>query len=391
MRLLIGLLLLMLTACATGTHAAREPEDVSSSTPHASASTTSHEGEAQEAAASSEAELTTDRAPFMTSREIWKVIEASPRTYHIIEGVPGTYTNQVWPVGEAPTGTFRVEVDASGARTVLPAESLPKASQQRFDVAEEAFKARRFKDAEAGYREVLARHPDNFMVQLVLGDALLFQGRSAEALAAYERAAELNPLSHAPWFFQASALLRLQRLEESADRYARALSLRPSWPSILQAVESNGKYVNRRVAPLLLKPRARAYFKDDAIIVEVDPERFAWMSHALCKAMWLGEPELREQRIGEASHAFTFLEEGECLSVLLAAHRSMREEQPDPALDRALQIAEDGFLAEMVAYEVLSRVVPMAIPTLSDEALERLHQYVTRYVLVPISEEAAAE
>lgn len=380
---------LLLVGCATASGVAREsPAGVPPSPPDAEAAPavtapteTSPEPEVEPGIV--------DPRAFMSFRQIWKVIEDSPRRYNVVDGVPGTYTNQVWPVGDAPTASFRVVVDSSGERTVASAEPLPAASQRRLDVAEEAFRARRFKEAEEGYRSVLKRHPDHFPVQLVLGDALLFQGRSAEALAAYERAATLAPRSYSAWFFQASALLRLERFDEAADRYARALSLRPSWPSILQAIESNGRHIGRQVAPTILKPRARAYLDKDQIFVEADPNSFAWMAHAVCKAMWLGETELRTRRVGTDTHGFTYLEEGECLGVLLNTHRNVREEQPDPALDRALQIAEEGFLAELISYEILSRVVPMAIPVLDEAMLERLHTFVERYVLIPTQAEDA--
>lgn len=384
MRHLIALLPLVLFGCATGSGATREPSTgaLAETTEEQSAAPVTPE--ADDASEDDEAAQTPEAAhDFMSLGEILVVLKDSPREYHIIEGVPGTYTNEVWPVGDAPTPSFRVVVDASGHRSVQPATPLPRDSQRLLDAAEEAFRSRRFKEAEEGYRRVLKRHPDDFTVQLVLGDALLFQDKAAEALAAYERGATLHPRGYSAWFFQASALIRLQRFDEAADRYARALALRPSWPSILQAIESNGRHVNRQVAPPILKPRAHAALDGEAIVVSADPKSFAWTAHAICKAMWLGEAELRARRIQSDAQGFTYLEEGECLSVLLAAHRKMRAKEPDPALDRALQIAEEGYLAELVSYEILARVVPMAIPTLDDAMLERLHEYVERYVLVP--------
>jgi len=341
------------------------------------------------AKAKSEAKPASGKAS-MSFQEIWKVIEDSTRSYTVNEDASGTYADEVWPTAEAPEPALWVVKGPVGRRQLRPLEGLSKAAQARLDAAERAVKSRKFEEAAVEYGAVLKGRPDHYPTHLLLGDALLSQGKAAEALGRYEQAAQVAPWHHAPWFLQASALVQLGRFEEAADRYARALSLRPSLPTLLAAIESHGNQIGRRVHPPILNPTARAYAAGESLVVEADKDGPAWMSHALCKAMWLGEPELRKKRTGKAAHAFSVHEEAECLAILIAAHQGTREEYPDPALDRASQIAADGHLEELILYEIVSRVAPTSIPVLEEAQQARLHAFVKQYVLIPTATPAAA-
>ena len=58
--------------------------------------------------------------------------------------------------------------------------------------------AGRLVEAEAAYRSALSERPDEADIYLQLGHCLKLQGRRAAAIDAYQRAAELAPLSEAP-------------------------------------------------------------------------------------------------------------------------------------------------------------------------------------------------
>ncbi|MEB3356090.1 MAG: tetratricopeptide repeat protein, partial [Synechococcales bacterium] len=59
------------------------------------------------------------------------------------------------------------------------------------------------------------------------GNALFFDSRYDEAIAAYDTAIQLDPDLYEAWFGKASALVVLQHYDEALEAYHRALTLKP--------------------------------------------------------------------------------------------------------------------------------------------------------------------
>ncbi|MDB9529479.1 tetratricopeptide repeat protein [Oscillatoria sp. CS-180] len=59
------------------------------------------------------------------------------------------------------------------------------------------------------------------------GNAFFFESRYDDALAAYDRAIQLNPELYEAWFTKASTLMLLQRYEEATNTYQFATQLKP--------------------------------------------------------------------------------------------------------------------------------------------------------------------
>jgi tetratricopeptide (TPR) repeat protein len=59
------------------------------------------------------------------------------------------------------------------------------------------------------------------------GNALFFEGRYDDAVAAYDRAIQLHPELYEAWFSKASTLMLLQQYEEATVAYTTATQLRP--------------------------------------------------------------------------------------------------------------------------------------------------------------------
>jgi arylsulfatase A-like enzyme len=82
-------------------------------------------------------------------------------------------------------------------------------------------------EAAATYAEIAALDPDNPLVNLRLGSALLKAGRPAEALAPLRRVTRGRPRSAEPWVGLATACAALGRLDEAATALDEALRLEP--------------------------------------------------------------------------------------------------------------------------------------------------------------------
>ena len=83
-------------------------------------------------------------------------------------------------------------------------------------------------EAEALARDALVRGPDNGIYFNTLGNSLLSQGRSDEALAAFRQAHRLLPLEADILFNMANAARDIGDAQAAARDYRRAVSLRHS-------------------------------------------------------------------------------------------------------------------------------------------------------------------
>lgn len=325
--------------------------------------------------------------PFLTPPEMVARMEASPVQYriHTLEDLKGLAPEQltdfVWPQ-RTEALDFPVVVAGEGGTRSVRAASFDPAAVALLEQAEVHYRAKRYAEAERLYAQALVKEPGNYLATLNLGDVALFSGDAKAALARYEQATRLNPDDHRSYFFRATALGRLGRFTEVRDMYARALALRPEHPYVMSAVTGNAETLGIDLQPRVLRPRALA--RRDGEAIDVYAEGAPWLAFGICKALWLGEPSHRKEMTGTEQHqTFSSTEERECLASLIVMYRLRREDGKarDPALERLSRIAEDGYLTELVLYEVAARAWPHVGLTLPDAQRERLHQYVLRYVL----------
>lgn len=136
---------------------------------------------------------------------------------------------------------------------------------------------RRYRKAEALYREALVRAPGSTTGWLMLGESLEGQGRWEEAAGAYGHMTTLDPSHANAYYHRACCFLELGRLEHAATDCDRAIGLHPkhraAYVVLGQALSRQGrredaiaaferavalKPGDREVAALLERERAAA-------------------------------------------------------------------------------------------------------------------------------------
>lgn len=324
---------------------------------------------------------------FLSPAELLKRMEASKVKYRLgetVSGLPGLEQSaqRAWPLEDPLPWPVRVETE--GGVAVRPLEWSAALHDAMMD-AERDYRAQRFEAAERGYARILSREPSFLPALLGHGDAAYFAGRAQDALVRYDRAVEVAPHDHRVHFFRGNALLRLGRAAEARAAFARALALRPRGETLILALE------NGRAGPLgvevrrpFLHPRGMWRTNDDGSVdVKLEPGRPHWFAWALCKAYWSAEPAHRKLRTGNETHTFSIIEELECLAVMAAAYDSREERAPDPDIEQISRILLDRFGTELVVYEIAARMDPHVALRQSPAALEKLVEYVNRYVIPP--------
>lgn len=87
----------------------------------------------------------------------------------------------------------------------------------------------RITEAEAGYRALLEKQPEDPQVHNMLGNCLADQSRWEEAAASYRRAIALSPERAASHYNLGNALSALELPREAVQAYQQAIALRPDY------------------------------------------------------------------------------------------------------------------------------------------------------------------
>jgi hypothetical protein len=312
------------------------------------------------------------RPSFLGPKEILERLEASTVQY-VFEDKdtpPGGWAEQLWPERVRPVPRPRGVVEGD-TRRVVSAPTHAEA-EQLLKEAEPHFQAKRYDKAAELYERATAVCPECIDGWIFRGDAALFSGEPAAALALYEKAATLGPHDYRPYFFQGHALARLGRPAQAREALATALVLNPRITTLRQFIKKNPGF-GLTVTPDVVVPRGFAFRDGDVVRVHYDPHYSpGWLAFASCKALWLGEPSHREEMTGSTSDSLhSSTEELECLGAALAAHLATRDEEEDredAGLERLHQIAEDGMAGELVLFELTSRIHPQATLLLDDSS-----------------------
>ena len=98
-------------------------------------------------------------------------------------------------------------------------------------------RAGRATSAEASYRKVLSRHPDQLNALVGLGRLLLRGRRYDEAVEICQRAVAIEPDAATPAFQLARALHRSGRFEQAAAEYLRVVARQPTHDKAIAALE----------------------------------------------------------------------------------------------------------------------------------------------------------
>lgn len=108
---------------------------------------------------------------------------------------------------------------------VVPDKAVDAQAQRDFDAAKAALRAGRTADAERGFRQLAAQHPQLGGAHANLGLMLRHAGKLDESVAALETAVKASPRQPAFWNQLGIGYRHQGRFEKARDAYEQALSL----------------------------------------------------------------------------------------------------------------------------------------------------------------------
>lgn len=331
------------------------------------------------------------RPAYLSPKEIVALTQNSSRSYQIKsekrnQGVLADPFATLYPDAGGLVDPVRVLFGENGQRSY---QRYPMTDEMIafFKVAEGHFAAGRYAEARESYLRVVAIDPKFYQAYSYVGDTYFNEKHPELALAYYDTAVALNPAHYQAHYFRGSALRALGRIEEARESFVRALARNPRHESTFTLLRSYGAQLGFRANEVLFMPRGLAMAEGENVVVVFDKDAGAqWLSYAMAKAMWLGEPEHRKAMTGEEERLpFSTVEETECILALMSVYMNMREKgeiETDERLDRIVEIIDDDYLTEFLIYELGSRVGPQMMLMQTDDLISRMEKFVGKYVIV---------
>lgn len=131
------------------------------------------------------------------------------------------------PVDAVPQAVQQAVAGASQAvaAAVMPDTPVEPQAEREFEAAKAALRAGRTADAERGFRELAARHPELGGAQANLGLIHRNAGRHDESVAALERAVKAGPRQPAFWNQLGVSYRHQGQFAKAREAYEKALAL----------------------------------------------------------------------------------------------------------------------------------------------------------------------
>lgn len=327
-----------------------------------------------------------------TFKEIDKMTEDSPLKYTTdsIDKHPELKFEQAveifWPSAPECTNRMMNKVDVSGQAQAVeyPFESecismlngVEKASKQNDCEIEKLAK-------------ILNKFPKCYLPLLKIGECERQSRHFEKSLAAYKKAAELNPFDHEIYFEKGRAEFDAGQFDKARASWSKSLALRPRSKQVLDALEAAQKKLNIELFAKPFVPKALVIKKGKDLFnylpgSKLDPV-YHWYAYGIVKAVWIGEAAHREAMIGMKEHLPNTREEHEALFHMANMYKEGRERklnETDETAQRVLDVKEAGYLDEFIVYELMSRIEPNAVIAMDQERRNRMEEFVSKFVVV---------
>ncbi|HWS55998.1 MAG TPA: tetratricopeptide repeat protein [Pyrinomonadaceae bacterium] len=218
----------------------------------------------------------------------------------------------------------------------------------------------------AAYERALQLDPRLYEAPLFSGDVFLKQGDFAKAGEWYARAIQLAPDREQAYRYWGNVLLRQARLDEARDKYVEAVVADPYNPYVWQ--HGLFRWAQAKAVRLghpEINPPGSVTTKGNETTITVDPKApgddgsEAWMVYGLTRAAWAANNHERFRKAypDEKEYRHSLREEVDALVAVVDVVKGLRKQgkvkRLAPDLEALVKLHDDGLLE---AYALFARV-----------------------------------
>jgi tetratricopeptide (TPR) repeat protein len=263
------------------------------------------------------------------------------------------------------------------------------------------------------------------------GEAAFVQGDFQKALAAYERAMQIDPTLYEAPLFAGDVYFKTDRQKEAGEMFARAIQIAPEretayryWGDALlkegKTAEARDKFIeaylaqpyNRLAVSGLVKwaqatgahlahpkidvPNSVSPMNDNKMTITIDPKSLkdddsdgssAWLMYGLSRAAWATNDyaEFKKNYPNERTYRHSLAEEASALRMVLTAlNENMKKKkikQLDPSLANLQRLEKDGLLESYILLARADAGIARDYAAYRQAHKDLLRRYVIEYVL----------
>lgn len=263
---------------------------------------------------------------------------------------------------------------------------------------------------------------------LLEGEAAFSKGEMETAIAAYEKAAKLDPKLYEAPLFIGDAYFQLKQIDKAGEAYARAIAIDPDretayryWGNVLmqndRLKEAREKFIEAIIAepynrapwqyltewakrsnvelvhPRIDVPKNSVQRKDNktlsitAMPSDKDDGAEAWMWYSMSKATWVtDEGKFKKAYPGEQKYRHNLREETQALSAVIEAvnvglkENRLKEASLDISIANLLRLHRQGLIEAYVLLAMADEGIAQDFEAYRRDNRDKLRKYLTDYV-----------
>lgn len=256
--------------------------------------------------------------------------------------------------------------------------------------AESAFVQGKTEEALAAYQVALRHDPKLYEAALFSGDMYLKKEQFDKAGEWYDRAIQIDPDRETAYRYSATPLMRQRKFDEAKARYLEAVIAEPynrlAWAGLAQWARAAGVTLAHPAVEIPTGLSAEG----NKVTISLDPKTAAaddgtaaWVVYGLTRSLWHVEKFAKEFP-AEKQYRHTLREEVEALRLVVASAREQQKAGKVKTLDanlaRLARLHDEGFLE---AYVLLARPdegIAQDYPAYRKSNRDKLRRYLVEYV-----------
>ncbi|HEX8638298.1 MAG TPA: tetratricopeptide repeat protein [Pyrinomonadaceae bacterium] len=256
------------------------------------------------------------------------------------------------------------------------------------EAGEQAFTSGKIDEALAAYQKAFQLDPKIYEAALFSGDMYVKKNDFSNAEIWYQKAIAIAPNRETAYRYSATPLMRQGKTAQARDRYIEAYISEPYSRFALNGMLQWGETTNTRMAhPRVEVPESKTGADGKtATTINVNPladdGSMAWIGYTATRAEWR-ERKFAKTFPAEKTYRHTLQEEAEALrSVIKIANETKAKTKTlNPQIETLMKLDRDGLLEAFIIMAMPDEGIALDQPAYLRQNRDKLRQYVVKYVI----------
>lgn len=268
-----------------------------------------------------------------------------------------------------------------------PGFSNNSQANKLMEEGERAFSSGRLDDALAAYQKALNLDPRLYHAALFSGDVYTQKGKYADAEVWYQKAIAIDPFIETAYRYSATPLMKQNKTDKARERYVEAFIVDPynrlAVSGIVQWAQATGAQLGH---PKIDVPEFKTGPDGKSITtINVNPAAddgsIGWMSYVNARDEWRKD-KFAKAHPGEKNYRHSLQEEADALRSVVTTAKALKPKSLNEQIKFLAKLDEEGLLESYVLLARADQGIAGDYRDYLKANREKLRLYVNRYVIV---------